>query len=158
MHFQCAPHILLSASHQAAGLSTTGLQIALHATRSPVALKIRKLTPTWLRRFDGSFQILRKSCEEVKSGFGFDVVYADDVLSVITVFINFVLQPDSDCTGVCDITVSGLNFQDGLPVVVRNGDLLWGGAAAYRGEVVDGFIAADCLIARACGYIESVTS
>ena len=67
------------------------------------------------------------------------------------------LQPDSDCTGVCDITVSGLYFQDGLPVVVRNGDLLWGGAA-YRGEVVDGFIAAGCLIARACGYIESVTS
>ena len=121
MHFQCAPHILLSASHQAAGLSTTGLQIAFHATRSPVALKIRKLTPTWLRRFNGSFQILRKSCEEVKSGFGFDVVYADDVLSVITVFISFVLQPDSDCTGVCDITVSGLNFQDGLPVVVGTG-------------------------------------
>ena len=95
-------------------LSTTGLQIALHATRSPVALKIRKLTPTWLRRIDGSFQILRKSCEEVKSGFGFDVVYADDVRSVITVFIGFVLQPDSDCTGVCDVTVGGFYFQYGL--------------------------------------------
>ena len=38
--FQCAPHILLSASHQAVGLSTTGLQITLHATRSPITLKI----------------------------------------------------------------------------------------------------------------------
>ena len=77
-----------------------------------------------LFRVSSRFRRLRKSGEEVKAGFGFDVVYADDVLSVITVFISFVLQPDSDCTGVCDITVSGLNFQDGLPVVVRNGDLL----------------------------------
>ena len=68
------------------------------------------------------------------------------------------LQPDSGCTGLCDITVSGFYFQDGLPVVVRNRDLLWCGSAADSGEVVDGFIAADCLIARACGYIESITS
>ena len=32
------------------------------------------------------------------------------------------------------------------------------GSAVDGGEVADGFIAVDCLVARACGYVECVTS
>ena len=61
-----------------------------------MGLKILKITPARFYRLHGSLQIIRQASEKIKTGLGFDIVYADDVLSVITVFINFVLQPDSD--------------------------------------------------------------
>ena len=113
-----------------------------------MGLKILKITPARFCRLHGSLQIIRQASEKIKTGLGFDIVYADDVRSVITACISFVFQPDSNRTGICDVTIGSLDFQNSFPIVIRNRNFLRSGTTADGGEVVDGFIAANCLIAR----------